>query len=167
MLRVITLLVTVLIAAVPLSSAADKPARTAADVLGGEEVVKAIRAAKKVEVYRLKAQSLQRKPADYAATAGPSAVEAKVAAELAAALTGYESYERDLAVGCEPQFGVRTTHVSGSTTIDIVYCFDCDTLVVYRNGEKVGDGLFTPARKKLVAIAKQMLPKDEVIQGLK
>lgn len=147
--------------------AADKPARTAADVLGGDEIVQAIRNAKEVRVYRLKAQSIQRKPDEYVATAGPVAVDAIVAAQLAKALSAYESYERELAVGCEPQFGVRTTHVAEGATIDVVYCFDCDTLVVYRNGEKVGDALFIPGRKPLVAAVKQMLPKDEVIQGLK
>lgn len=149
------------------SAMANDAERTAADVLGGDDIIKVIRDAKKVEVYRLKAQSIQRTPDEYVATAGPLVVDAKVATELAAVLTHFDSYERELAVGCEPQFGMRTTFTSANTKVDVVYCFDCDTLVVYRDGKKAGDALFIPAHKRLVALAKRMLLKDEVIQGLK
>lgn len=134
--------------------------------LGGDAVVKAIRNAKKVSVYRLKGESTKDDPQAYVTTDGPIELDAKQAAALAEIVTSPRTYEFDVAPACEPIFGVRTTFVDGDTTVDIVYCFDCNLLTVYRNGKQVGDAFFAPGRKQLVAVMKELLPKDMAIQRL-
>lgn len=134
--------------------------------LGGESVVKAIRNAKKVSVYRLKGETTKDDPQAYVATDGPIELDEKQAAALAEIVTSPRTYEFEVAPACEPIFGVRTTFVDGDTTVDIVYCFDCNLLTVYRNGKQVGDAYFAPGRKQLVAMMKELLPKDKAIQTL-
>ena len=147
--------------------ATDKPARTAADVLGGDAVVKTMRTADRVVVYRLKDQTTRDKPEDYAAKTGPLQVEAQLARQLAAVVTKYETYDREVAPACEPVFGMRTTFSAGDSTVDVVYCYACNLLTVYHNGKVVGDGYFAPGRKELVALAQKLLPEDKDIQALK
>lgn len=149
------------------AAAADKGPSTAEDVLGGREVVQTILEAKKAVVFRLKGETLKSKPAEYEVLTGPLAVDGNTAQQLAQTVTAYRTYEREIALGCEPVFGVRTTFAHEKNRVDVVYCFDCDLLAVYLNDKRVGDGCFAPGRAKLVALTKTLLPKDEVIQGLK
>ena len=144
----------------------DQPEKTAADVLGGQEVIETILKADKVEAYRLKDQFFKEKLSEYEASAGPIKLDAKQAQSLSQTVAAYDSYERETPKGCEPVFGVRTTFSRGDQQVDVVYCFECQILAVYHQGKRVGGGQFDPAQRKLEALAKQMFPKDEAIQGL-
>jgi hypothetical protein len=141
--------------------------KTAADVLGGDEVVAVILKPDKVLVYRLKDQAHKEKPADYEASSGPSEVDVMTAQDLSAVVAAFDTYERNSAKGCKPIYGLRTTFVRGKDEVDVVYCFACDIITVYLNGKRVGYGEFDPGHKQLVRLAQRMLPKDEEIKKLK
>lgn len=143
-----------------------KDDKSAADVLGGNEVVDTILKADKVEVYRLKDQFFKEKLAEYEASAGPTELDPKLAKPLAETLVAYDSYEREIAKACEPIFGVRATFIRGAVKTDVLFCFQCQILTVYHQGKRVGGGEFDPVKGKLEKLVKQIFPKDAAIQKL-
>ena len=78
-----------------------------------------------------------------------------------------ESYELEMAKGCEPIFCVGVTFARGEQSVDVLFCFECDILAVYQDGRSVGDEDFDPARTRLVKLVKKFFPDDDVIQQLK
>ncbi|HTN77996.1 MAG TPA: hypothetical protein VL096_22245 [Pirellulaceae bacterium] len=141
--------------------------RTAADVLGGNDVVATIEKAEKVEIFRLAdMQFFQDKPADYKVNGEAVALDPKMASSLATTLVAFDSYEREVAKACEPIFGVKAVFTQGESKVDVVFCFSCEILAVYHQGKHTGDGNFDPANAKLVALVKQLFPKDKAIQAI-
>ena len=59
---------------------------------------------------------------------------------------------------------IHFTDKTGST--DVLLCFSCDEMAVVRDGKRVGGEDTDSARKKLVAIAKKLLPDDTAIKEL-
>jgi hypothetical protein len=169
-MQVQPLLVALLVLSAGAALAADKAPkeRSAADVLGGNDVVATIRSAEKVVVFRLKDATYEETPDKYAVTSGPHKFDAALARKLADTVTAYRNCERDAAPACDPLYGMRTTtFIHDKSKVDVVYCFSCDLLTVYHNGKRVGSGYFEPSRADLVRLAKQLLPKDAAIQKLK
>lgn len=151
---------------IPANPSLNADPEAADDLLGGAEVTLKIRGAKTVEVFRLKDQRIAKNLADYEIADGPHEIDAITAADLADAVTASSTYLRDAAVGCIPTLGVRTRFTDGTSTVDIVYCFECSILVVYLNEKPVGSGYFGPGSKYLIRLVKRMLPNDEAIQKL-
>jgi hypothetical protein len=122
----------------------------------------------KVQGYRLADDSLFRPTVkDFKMTAGPVAVDDKLAQSMAQLLLDEKSYLWDVGKGCEPHFGVRLEFVQGDKSIDVFFCFECDILQVYANGKPVGSEDFDDVRPQLVKMMQKIFPEDKVIQGLK
>ena len=58
------------------------------------------------------------------------------------------------------------TFEKGADTVDVLFCFQCDILVVYHHDEDVGGEDFDPVRPTLISVMKQTFVDDDVIQGL-
>ena len=52
------------------------------------------------------------------------------------------------------------------TTLEIVFCFSCDELLVYKDGKRIGGEDFDDRRADLLAIMRRTFPDDETIQAL-
>ena len=136
-------------------------------VLGGETVVDIIRSADTARAYRLPPETFYNdRLSEYDVPAGSLAVPAASLASLKRVLLDEESYELLSAKGCEPIFGVGVTFEKGDDTVDVLFCFQCDILVVYHHDEDVGGEDFDPVRPTLISVMKQTFVDDDVIQGL-
>ena len=120
------------------------------------------------DAFRLTQPSYHQKSIeDYKMASGPITVDTNTSQELANVLLDDSTYLWDLGKGCEPDYGVRVRFVQSDDTVDVLFCFACDILSVYFNGDLVGGEDFDDARLKMVAIMKELFPQDDVIQSLK
>ncbi len=160
------LLLVLLLGGLAVGCRESRPGATAADVLGGEEVVETMRRAESVDVFRLKDRGYSEELEDYEGVEGPLRVERALAQELADIVTAWDSYDRDARVSCAPIYHVRTRFVRGDSQVDVVYCFECCLLTVFHNEELVGGGHFAPVQRQMNRLAKRLLPEDEALQKL-
>ena len=147
-----------------------EPATTSQAVLkvfGGETVVDIIRSADTARAYRLPPETFYNdRLSEYDVPADSLEVPAASMASLKRVLLDEQSYELLSGKECEPIFGVGVTFAKGSDTVDVLFCFQCDILVVYHHDKDVGDEDFDPVRPTLVDVMKQTFVDDDVIQGL-
>ncbi len=143
-------------------------------IYGGPTGLTAIESPTKVEAYRV--GEMQTGPLDDPATiygfpilSEPVAVDAASARELASLLADPGSYDWERGKACVLVPGVAVRFVGATDTIDVLFCFHCDTLLAVRNGKVVAgqEGDFDPIRPKLLAIMRRLFPSDDVIQDLK
>jgi hypothetical protein len=104
---------------------------------------------------------------DFAVTAGPVAVDDATARELTALLLDPATYDWVRAKGCDFTPGVGLRFTKDASRVELVLCFSCDELMIFRHGRRVGMEDFDAARPQLVAIAKRLFPEDEKIQALR
>lgn len=143
-----------------------------AKMFGGRDGLKALTAPDKVEAYRLRPlpQEMQgrRTPlTKFPILSGPVAVPKESTDKIARTLLSDESYEWESAKGCLPYYGVRLSFTRSDDQVDVLLCFQCDVLLVYRNGKITGGEDFDAIRHVLVRTVKPLFPDDKVVQGLK
>lgn len=142
-------------------------------LLGGDAAYRLIveaGAAESVTAYRLDPMggaADARRLHGYAVTAGPIDVDEQSRGELASVLSSDGTYLWDIAKACEFMPGVLIRYQGGGETVDVLLCFSCDELEVYRAGKEVGHEDFDPRRADLVRVAKSLFPQDEAIAKLK
>lgn len=161
-LAAVMLACTLVVGALAIASAE----KTAADLLGGREVIETIQKADQVEVFRMTDQYQQRQLSDYKLAGGPAKITPELAKELARIVSAHDSYDRTLAKGCVPIYGVQATFTRGKSQVDVLFCFGCQVLEVFHNGKTVGGGNFDPAMKSLTKLAQAAFPDDKAIQGI-
>jgi hypothetical protein len=134
---------------------------------GGAETYEAIQAAASVVATRLG----KRKDgttydtatiADYPETAKGKPADAETVWRLKHALVA----PRGGLKTCVPLYGVRLAFNGPKGSVDVLLCFECNLLGVFRDGKRVGAGAFDVGRPELVYIAKQLFPDDELIQKM-
>jgi hypothetical protein len=141
-------------------------------MLGGIQVVETLREPDRVEAYRLKpvdfyGELQQSTVADFSIESGPIDVPREIRTRVSTALLADDSYGWDYAKPCVPRYGVRLTFIRGTERVDILFCFECDTLAVFHNDSVSGGEDFDPARPIFVKAVKVLFPQDKVIQKLK
>ncbi|MCE9637582.1 MAG: hypothetical protein K8T90_17935 [Planctomycetes bacterium] len=104
---------------------------------------------------------------DFAITAGPVVVDVATTQELSRILLDPDTYDWMRAKGCDFMPGVGFRLVKDSSRVEIALCYECDELMIFRMGRRVGMEDFDSARPGLVAIAKKLFPDDPKIQALK
>lgn len=136
-------------------------------LFGGEQAVEIIQNADRVDAYRQSPESYhQSLLSEYKILYGPVVVVEAEKKELQLALLANDSYMWDVAKGCEPDYGVRVEFSRGVERVDILFCFGCSQLQIYRNGKSVSGEDFDPIEKKLINIAQRIFPEDQAIQEL-
>jgi len=153
-----------------LSEPTGSPAQLA-DSFGGSDVIAALRDANEVVAYHISDEksgptSRRAAPLDYKIIDGPRTVDPCQISELKSALLDPESYLLGSTKACTFDPGVRVSLHHASDEIDILFCFSCDQLNVYRNCTLVGGKDFDPGRAKFVAFAKRTFPNDPIIQAI-
>jgi hypothetical protein len=137
------------------------------DGLFPPEVAALVKSPATVTAYRLSEGSTYRaKVADYKTMGDPVDVDGETKKQLAEVLIDPRAYLWDVAKGCDPLYGVRLEFKRKNETVDVVFCFECSILSVYRQGEAVASEDFDPIRPPLVAVMKKIFPKDGEIQSL-
>jgi hypothetical protein len=104
---------------------------------------------------------------DYPVTSGPFEVVKTIAEPASEALLSPDTYGWDFAKDCAPVYGVRLSFLRGSERIDVLFCFECDVLLVGRNGRVTGGEDFDFGRSVFVRAVKAIFPDNEVIQRLR
>ena len=125
-----------------------------------------------VEAFRIDPALPPKDPAaarigDFAVTAGPVVVDAATVAELSSILLDADTYDWMRAKGCDFQPGVGLRFVKDASRVEIALCYECDELMIFRIGRRVGMEDFDAARPRLVAVAKKLFPDDPKIQALR
>ena len=137
------------------------------DVFGNKQAMATVKNATSVKAYRLSPGSdFQKSLSDYKIAAGPVDVPDDLAAQLRQILLDATIYRWDEGKMCEPVYGIRIQFSEGDSTVDVLFCFECDILAVYHDGKVVGGEDFDDARSRLVAIVQKLFPDDEAIQSL-
>jgi len=136
-------------------------------LFGGEQAVEIIQNADTVNAYRQPQKSYhQRLLSDYEILSGPVPVAETEQQQLLIALLANDSYMWEVAKGCAPDYGVRIEFSKGGDKVNVLFCFGCSQLQVYRNGKSVKGEEFDPIEKKLIEITKRIFPDDKAIQAL-
>lgn len=140
-------------------------------ILGGNELASRLRSATQAEAFRIKSISREldvNKPGMFETTSPAHRVGDSDVSELKRLLTLGSSYEWDLPKACLPNYGVLLRLKSGTESIDVYLCFECQMLGITTPGaaEFVGGEGFDPINSRLVSIMKRIFPDDPVIQGL-
>ena len=97
---------------------------------------------------------------------GPFPVDPAVVTSVGAVLADDGTYDWDRAKACEFAPGVVLRYTAGTDVSEVLFCFSCDELEIYRNGARVGHEDFDAARAPLVAAMKRLFPDDAKIQAL-
>lgn len=97
---------------------------------------------------------------------GPVPVDDAAARRIAAVLTDDGTYDWERAKACEFSPGVVVRYTKGANTTDVLFCFNCEEIGVFRNDRSVGYEDFDNARDELAAVMKLLFPDDAAIQSL-
>lgn len=104
---------------------------------------------------------------DYPIVSEPVELPVATAKQVSAALASPATYDWYWAKACQPVYGVQLSFIRGAERVDVLLCFECDMLLVGRNGQTLGGEDFDHARGILVRAVKECFPDDEVIQQLR
>jgi hypothetical protein len=139
-------------------------------LFGGPDGLKPILEPEKVEAYRVARATAPGEPLPGSLRvemiSGPVVVDDKTIWELAEILKSAATYDWDSAKGCIFDPGVMFRFTGAHSTTEVVFCFSCNELQVYRNGQRGRGEDFDNARSRLATIMKRVFPGDEEIQKL-
>lgn len=137
------------------------------ELFGGSDGVQLVRQATSVRAYRVVGTAEFHKSLDkYEMRGDPVEVSKSQAEALRNLLLDHDSYKWDVAKSCLPIYGVRVQFLEGDRAVDVLFCFECNVLAVFRNGRFVAGEDFDPIRGPLLEIVKPLFPDDAVIQEL-
>ena len=141
-----------------------------AKLFGGIEGLTAVTGATKVEAFRVTpygdTKEGREKLGGYPITSAALKVDPKLAAGLARFLTAPGTYGLKYHKACKFAPGVLLRFTKDKSTTDILLCFSCDQLAIYRGKTRTGFEDFRN-RKELVGLVKKVFPDDDEIQKLK
>jgi RNA polymerase sigma factor (sigma-70 family) len=148
----------------------------------GDKTIAILQGATRLEAFRLQPDDYV-KPGDkddgkakrfggYAIIGSADEQKEKVAARAAALLLDRDNFALDQAKGCKFQPGVGLRFWKGKEFADVILCYHCNELMISApdtaaQGVKTPYADFDPGQAALVKLAKELFPKDEVIQDLK
>ncbi len=149
----------------------DRPDWRIVQLYGGQGSVHAIQEPTRVEAFRIdpmisSASAGLERVGLHKVTAGPVAVDAAGAAELADIFLAPSTYDWHSAKSCEFLPGVGLRFTRDVSRVDVALCFECDMLTIHRHGKRIGVEDFDDERPRLVALMKRLFPDDAEIQGL-
>jgi len=141
-------------------------------LFGGPEAMAALRGPDSTQAWRTTAPFIVKegtetkgKLADYVILRGPVPVKENISTAIAGLLQR-DIYEWNMAKGCEPIPGVAIEYTKGADKLLIFFCFECDILLTYLNGNRVGGEDFDRIHRALANEVKKIFPNDPDIQKL-
>jgi hypothetical protein len=159
-------------AALALLSACRGPDWRVSQLYGGATSIDVLSAPQTVEAFRIDPAHGPKDASsphvgDFAVTAGPVVVGAEDVKELSAILLDPDTYDWLRAKGCDFTPGVGLRFLKDASRVELALCFECDELLIFRRGQRIGMEDFDAARPRLVALVKRLFPDDAKIQALK
>lgn len=152
------------VAALALASCRSGVASRVVDLYGGEANWSVIQAPAKVQAWRVmppgRVQYIRAPDTidGFEITGGPRDVDLATARELASILADDAIYDWERAKGCEFEPGLAVRFSDGAASVDILFCFHCNELAAFRDGNRVGIEDFDAARDRLATLAERMFP---------
>ena len=132
--------------------------KSVVELLGGQDVVDVINNAEIVSGYLLPQKSYHQESVEnYKMRLGPIELTASQKTKLSKLI---------LSKDCAPDYGVRIEFQKGENHVDLLFCFGCSQVQVYKNGKSLSGGEFDPVEKQLAELMKEIFPEDELIQSL-
>jgi hypothetical protein len=148
---------------------------------GSREAFDAVAEPESVEVYRIDASvSFTPRPKiktilGHEILAGPVALSRAATADLGKFFAARDTFGQRPACGGSP--GVLVRAARGKAVVDLLFCFECYDVAIYRNDsrdsnfsdthEYIRVGMERPAREKFLTFFQGLFPKDTVLQSLK
>lgn len=155
-----------------ISIAGEPESRPLVNMLFGNVTnIATIQNATNVQAYRILPVADPKKPAKksiigYPVVSGPVKVSSTTAEALKKVWLSESSYT-DGVYACEFSPGMVLSFIRDKEQIDLVVCLSCGEVRVLKNNALVGNIFFTPARNKVLELAKQIFPKDKQLQKMK
>ena len=148
-----------------------------AEKFGGAENLDIVSRTARIEVFRIGKLSDYRDAANASGTnlvlnkypmlSGPAVVPPELQSRILNLLKSPTSYSWDAGrKACIIVPGMRLKLTAGKEDLDILFCFDCGIMVVFKDGIDVAGADFDPAERRFAAIFKALYPQDAEIQGL-
>ena len=141
-------------------------------LFGGPEAMAALRAPDSTQAWHTTTKfavkegaETKGKLADYVILNGPVPVKESISTAIASLLKK-DIYKWNMAKGCEPIPGVAVEYTKGANKVLIFFCFECDILLTYLNGNRVSGEDFDRAHSSLAVLIKKIFPNDSEIQKL-
>jgi hypothetical protein len=95
---------------------------------------------------------------------GPTAVvPTDAAATLSTKLTADTTYVWDKAKACMPIWNARLKFYRGSHSISADFCFGCDMVAFFRNGQGFSGGNFDHGSDAIFEVIRSLFPQDAVV----
>jgi hypothetical protein len=142
------------------------PPKRVRDLLGGGTIAEGDA---RVTAYRIdgfaRSSGADKSLHGYPVLAGPVDVDETAREILHDVLLDDDTYLWEIEKACEFLPGVLLRY-EGEQTVDVLFCFSCDELEVYRGDTKTGHEDFDPRRADLVRVAKRLFPGDPAIAKL-
>ena len=139
-----------------------------ADMLGGEGGIATLKAPDRVEAHRVKFDfATGYDPHNYKVTSVAVPVSHEVVTGIVDALFRLKSYVGEGKKMCSPNYGVRLTFHRENDRVEVFLCFECDILLVVRNGSITGGENFDEIHDDLLRVVKALFPNDREIQDFK
>lgn len=140
-------------------------------IFGGEGGLETLLQADRVVAFRIEddgewPDNAQPNVLDFPIVAGPVVIERNLADRISAALASTESYGWEFVKGCLPEFGACSSFFREDDRVDILLCFECDVLMVARNGVITDGEDFDAIRPLLLQTVKSLFPDDVQLQSL-
>ncbi|HEV7280095.1 MAG TPA: hypothetical protein VGN57_07780 [Pirellulaceae bacterium] len=134
----------------------------------GPEGVTTVESAETVAAERLVNNSFHRpRSSEYETQGQPVELTADQQGRLKKILLDPRSYDFTSAKGCMPLYGVRLRFQDAAGKIvDVLLCFQCETLAVYRDDLEVGGEDFDRISDELAELMKELFPDDPAISEL-
>ena len=141
----------------------------------GEEILKGLSTAT-VEAYRIGDRTLtdaERKAGKtkhinwFPILSGPVKVTQKQQERVIRVLNDPKTYRFNSAKACKFNPGVALRFKDKEITTDLIFCFKCKEFRITINDQRANSEDFDGAYGELVALVKELFPKDKAIQGLK
>jgi uncharacterized protein YegJ (DUF2314 family) len=137
-------------------------------VFGGNKSLDIVKSASDVQAFLINGSDFDagQPSTSYPVREGPVALNADQRKQLVDVLTSADIYEFDSAKACLPIPGVKIEFAHDKHTVSVLFCFECNILLVYLDGAMVGSEDFDRGRPRIVRVLKQLFPENAVIQGL-
>ncbi len=164
--------------AAPTTSSIPVTLGTLTDVFGSRETIDVVRSALESHSYRLDPSDepfddlqgpIYRADwgvDDYLVKSGPNRIKSALQDQLSRVVIDLPIYAFG-EVGCGPDFGYRVQFSHDRSNVDILFCFNCNILMVYVDGKAVGGGHFAHDNGRILKVMKKIFSNDSLIQSLR
>lgn len=154
-----------------------KPDSRVLRLFGGEDGWQILEYPTRVEAYRVEAPKIEKSDLRGPPTQAVNLESAKKLSDavelnpdltqnLSELLRNPQSYDwKSKSKPCEPTPEIAVRFTRNASNLDVMFCFECGILIVYRDGRWVGTKDFEDSHADFVVIMKQAFPNDKLVQG--